>query len=1269
MSDFYRGKPNPTHSLPQQEQWEQEDAWNRRDSELQSEAYPESPLQGENDALPQEDGVDPFAAWRRPNDAPSMGSGFLAEDPAPFGAEMLGGGVPLFDANQSDQQFRLMGDSAPTRIATPVQMVNKRTTVADENPSRRPAAPYPVQERKPEDVAQPERPITAPQAEQPQDATAAPRRRRSRMERRSDEKPVQQENAFDPFQAGDSELPTNEPLEQGNVRRPAVPGGRYTGARTAMPAQPTNGTDQKGDLPFDSIERNQDYGAQKPVAQPRQQPRGPVQRRPIPQGQERTGLANAPSQTLPPSSRPMPVRNGVRPDPQGRINGEGMVAPQRPRGNAQQNGELPRRPSMPRRPLPPEDDMPVRKQAPAGQPPVGDNRRPPQGRAPYDTDKRQPQASVNRKPYDFENEAEEPEKHHSVLVPILVVLLIIGGALAALCLPDWENMGGIGSTIAPVKAKVVAAFTSVKNMVLPEEDPLKSFSVSTADTVAPASLRLTVQSSRQVTGIRIEDDNGNTIYDKDYSDQYTMSGEVIENSNALIWTPVYTMAEEYIGGFTVYAKKADGTESEGLRTATTVNIAAPKPVMPPVQSFTTSAGSGSVPASVIFTLETSTDVTAVRIMDQYKSPVAALSLNDMNDELGAMSESGDVRTWTLYTEITVPYAGEYTAQYQTAEDELNYIDSTYTVKGEYTEAEELPESTAEPEQKEEVSAVVAPTQSEPVTTTTPLVTPTPTVEPTATPTPTPEPTLAPDSTPLPALSAAASEEVTASLDTMKLKATLYSGGKTVESFTRSSTISLLNPFTTYAGGSDYAIWKQAGVLTFRSGPLRQNAAYGTADVQSGKLTEAWKQDIGSMKVSGGDVLYGVNAPGQPVIVKWPTEVRQRMAILDEMRNVVALKEVIVAAQDGKIYFYNLLDGTPTREAYDLGAPSAGGLSVATNGTPILGVGQSHSKLASKTVKSGYHLINLLKNTEALLINTDGKERNSNYSGVLGSALFDSKTGSMIFGSQGGVLYTVELGKQSETYDYQAGKVTLGSTTQAYKSTVKGQDSKNTNIDSSVAMYNQYVYYGDRYGVVQCVDVNTLTNVWAFNSGDSIDATVALDLDDESTVALYTGNTILLQRKGGVCTLRRLNALTGDVDWSYEVPDVVYDAKYSVGLEASPVVGQESISDLVIFTVTNGASGSRMLALNKKTGAVEWQTDFTVETVSSPVAVYNEDGDAWIVQAMSDGQINLLNGKTGEVLDTLKLETQIKASPAVYGNMLVIGTTGKDTSAVYGIQID
>ena len=37
-------------------------------------------------------------------------------------------------------------------------------------------------------------------------------------------------------------------------------------------------------------------------------------------------------------------------------------------------------------------------------------------------------------------------------------------------------------------------------------------------------------------------------------------------------------------------------------------------------------------------------------------------------------------------------------------------------------------------------------------------------------------------------------------------------------------------------------------------------------------------------------------------------------------------------------------------------------------------------------------------------------------------------------------------------------------------------------------------------------------------------------------------------------------------------------------------------------------------------------------------------------------------------EAAKIDGEIEASPAVYNNMLVIGTTGKGTSYIYGIRI-
>ena len=285
---------------------------------------------------------------------------------------------------------------------------------------------------------------------------------------------------------------------------------------------------------------------------------------------------------------------------------------------------------------------------------------------------------------------------------------------------------------------------------------------------------------------------------------------------------------------------------------------------------------------------------------------------------------------------------------------------------------------------------------------------------------------------------------------------------------------------------------------------------------------------------------------------------------------------------------------------------------------------------------------------------------------------------MVVGGQNGVLYTAEFGTIKDAYNYQSNSVKLSSGMQGYKTLMKEQKATNTNIDASVAMYNNYVYYGDQNGVLQCVDINTLTPVWAIDTEDNIDSTPALDVEDESTVALYTGNTLTLRTaKSARVAIRRVNALTGETDWTYELPEeIVAQSKQEVGVYASPVVGQESISDLVFFTVSNGREPARVLALEKKTGALKWETMLEGHTISSPVAVYNAAGDAWLIQGEENGKLHLMNAKTGAILNTLQLTAEdenaklaLDASPAVYGNLLVVGTTGSKAGAVYCIKID
>ena len=155
-------------------------------------------------------------------------------------------------------------------------------------------------------------------------------------------------------------------------------------------------------------------------------------------------------------------------------------------------------------------------------------------------------------------------------------------------------------------------------------------------------------------------------------------------------------------------------------------------------------------------------------------------------------------------------------------------------------------------------------------------------------------------------------------------------------------------------------------------------------------------------------------------------------------------------------------------------------------------------------------------------------------------------------------------------------------------------------------------------------------------------------------------------------------MTGEEGWALSVGVTKGDSSAIPGAMASPVLGEGNIDHLAIFTlsklssepgisVTAEAPGA-VVAVNKQTGTVEWTYALNAYTYSSPVAVYTESGEARIIQCDNDGNIYLLDGLTGSLVSTLKVEGNIEGSPAVYMDTMVVGTTGKNTSYIYGITL-
>ena len=572
----------------------------------------------------------------------------------------------------------------------------------------------------------------------------------------------------------------------------------------------------------------------------------------------------------------------------------------------------------------------------------------------------------------------------------------------------------------------------------------------------------------------------------------------------------------------------------------------------------------------------------------------------------------------------------------------------------------MDEATVVPTEEPTPEPTEVPTQA-------PTQAPTEVPTPTPTPVPTPIPTEEPSPTPVP-LTASCAENTAP--DKLGLKETVFIGSDAQDDYTREEAVIAPHP-------DNYAYNNQTGVYTFRGDNFRRNAAFGTVEVTEGKMDVVWSYELGALRTDDSGTLYGVGWNNQPAIVKWTKEVREMMNLTEEAKATVGLREVIFSALDGNVYFLNLETGEETRAPIKIGYPMRGSVSVDSLGRPMIGFGQAISKLPNKTGAIGYHVYNLMDQSELMFINGRSSSEQKQYgsNGAFdGCGLFvynDGKT-TMLVSGENGLFYAVDMNCEfqfpTQSNPDAKANISINPETTYLRHLAKNQAEGRVTMESAVAMYNQYVFLADGYGIIRCVDTNTLQSVWAVDAGDNTDAAIALD-DQDGTIALYTGNTAYnrLGTKKDV-TIRRLDAMTGEEKWQYQIKCEQNKSEQS-GVKASPVVGQNDLGGLVYFTVNMvDEGGSKLLALDKESGELVWEKHMKKNSVSSPVAVYNEAGNGWIIQCDAEGNVYLLDGLTGYENTVLNLGGKIEASPAVYRNMLVIGTCSKENHMMYGIQI-
>jgi hypothetical protein len=498
----------------------------------------------------------------------------------------------------------------------------------------------------------------------------------------------------------------------------------------------------------------------------------------------------------------------------------------------------------------------------------------------------------------------------------------------------------------------------------------------------------------------------------------------------------------------------------------------------------------------------------------------------------------------------------------------------------------------------------------------------------------------------------------------------------VESYQRTDAI-------TFGTGDVYT--ELEGLITFRGNNYRNLASWGTVSVTEEKLEFMRAKDTGAIGKWGGS-----GWTGQPLVVKWPAELREKMNIYDQFKTKEDFVEVILCSLDGNIYFMDLETGEKTRDFITIGAPTKGTASLDPRGYPIIYVGQGLQADGDDNGSKDmyFRAFSLIDGKKLMEFGAQSKDpfAHRDWQAYDSSALVDADTDTLIVPGENGVIYTCKL---NTTYDPDTGAVTMDSDPVKVKYRYntahnEGADGGRYGIEGSLVAWRNYIMGIDNAGMLQCIDLNTMSLVYANNLDDDSDVTMVLEEDPGSgTFYLYTGceydDDVRDLGETGEVYVRKLNGLTGEVIWEKPFTAISPENELDGGFLASPILGKEgtTLEGLVIFNGTrlyeDGTKKSKLIAFDKETSDIVWEYDLGITgwSPSSPVPVYSETTDengkavGYIVHCEYGGNVELFrvdgDGCTSvskinmsEELGTTE-SNNFEATPAVYGNMIVVGS--------------
>ena len=469
-------------------------------------------------------------------------------------------------------------------------------------------------------------------------------------------------------------------------------------------------------------------------------------------------------------------------------------------------------------------------------------------------------------------------------------------------------------------------------------------------------------------------------------------------------------------------------------------------------------------------------------------------------------------------------------------------------------------------------------------------------------------------------------------------------------------------------GKDYT--DAQGIVSFRGNNFRDGGSYGVLDFIPGKLSRIEKIETGVLTAPDGTEWQGSGWVGQPLVMTWPKAMRAAMNLYGWAKEQTELTEVIYATQDGNVYFFELGTGKATRETLGLGYVFKGAGAVDPRGYPILYLG---SGCDSARGVSHAFIISLIDGS--ILYEFGGDDYFSlrrEQSSFSGSPLVDAETDTLIYPGENGVLYLIKLNTE---YDENSGSLSINPSDIVkwrYSGIRSSDDRYWLGAKGSCVIWRGCAIIADGGGHLMCLDLNTLTVKWAQDVLDDTVCSPVLELEGDHPYIYISTSFQKGWRDDSIAQVPiwKIDAVTGRVVWCNKDYDCYTMEDIPGGVLGTIAVGKNKLSDLIFVPVArpailDGPYGGFLAALDKADGHEVWRMENSGYSLSSPVVVYDKDGNGYIIHCTVEGYIYLIDGRTGDKLAANKFDN-IEASPVVYNDVIVIGTR---TEGIWLMRID